>query len=200
MNSFRSCVTKLADPNCKDDLKLKATQEINENLEVSLLWVRLICWSWSLFFAVDFGVFFLSDVSGSLHQDFLEGSAGKWASFHFWVQYSTGGCFVSWFFFFFNKIHVCLLQVRKLILEILNRLPTNDLLRPYVKAILSLVLKLLEIDNEENVLVCLKIIIELHKQYRPTFNAEVSHLLFFCFSFCYSFFFPFVDTTFFAIC
>lgn len=37
-------------------------------------------------------------------------------------------------------------------------------------------LKLLEIDNEENVLVCLKIIIELHKQYRPAFNAEVQFL------------------------
>lgn len=64
--------------------------------------------------------------------------------------------------------------MRKLILEILHRLPTNDLLRPYFKHILSLALKLLEIDNEENVLVCLKIIIELHKQYKPAFNAEVS--------------------------
>lgn len=34
-------------------------------------------------------------------------------------------------------------------------------------------LKLLQIDNEENVLVCLRIIIELHKQFRPQFNPEV---------------------------
>lgn len=34
-------------------------------------------------------------------------------------------------------------------------------------------LTLLKIDNEENVLVCLRIIIELHKQYRPEFNPEV---------------------------
>lgn len=67
--------------------------------------------------------------------------------------------------------------MRKLILEILYRLPTNETLRPYVKPILSLTLKLLEIDNEENVLVCLKIIIELHKQYRPAFNAEIQHFL-----------------------
>lgn len=46
-----------------------------------------------------------------------------------------------------------------------------------MKPILSLTLKLLEIDNEENVLVCLKIIIELHKQYRPAFNAEIKHFL-----------------------
>lgn len=56
----------------------------------------------------------------------------------------------------------------------LYRLPTNETLRPYVKQILSLMLKLLEIDNEENVLVCLKIIIELHKQYKPAFSSEVS--------------------------
>jgi len=53
------------------------------------------------------------------------------------------------------------------------RLPTNESLRPFLKPILSLMLKLLEIDNEENVLVCLRIIIELHKQYRPPFSQEV---------------------------
>lgn len=64
-------------------------------------------------------------------------------------------------------------QVRKLILEMIHRLPTSEILRPYVKHILSLMLKLLQIDNEENVLVCLRIIIELHKQFRPQFNPEV---------------------------
>lgn len=67
-------------------------------------------------------------------------------------------------------------QVRKLILEMIHRLPSNDYLRPYVKQILSLMSKLSETDNEENVLVCLRIIIELHKQYKPTFNPEVSSL------------------------
>lgn len=67
-------------------------------------------------------------------------------------------------------------QVRKLILEMIHRLPTNEYLRPYVKQILSLMLKLLETENEENILVCLRIIIELHKQYRPTFNPEVIDL------------------------
>lgn len=60
----------------------------------------------------------------------------------------------------------------------IHRLPTNDHLRPYVKQILSLMLKLLEIENEENILVCLRIIIELHKQFRPTFNPEVSNNIF----------------------
>uniref|UniRef100_T1JAK1 Transformation/transcription domain-associated protein n=1 Tax=Strigamia maritima TaxID=126957 RepID=T1JAK1_STRMM len=68
-------------------------------------------------------------------------------------------------------------QLRKLILEILHRIPPNENLRPYVKPILTLMFHLLEIENEENVLVCLRIIIELHKQYRPQFNAEIQHFL-----------------------
>ncbi|KAF7269505.1 transcription-associated protein Nipped-A isoform X2 [Rhynchophorus ferrugineus] len=68
-------------------------------------------------------------------------------------------------------------QVRKLILEMLYRLPTNEQLRQYVKPILRLMLKLLEVDNEENVLVCLKIIIELHKQYKPSFSSEIQRFL-----------------------
>lgn len=55
----------------------------------------------------------------------------------------------------------------------IHRLPTSEILRPYVPSILSLMLKLLQNDNEENVLVCLRIIIELHKQYRPQFNQEI---------------------------
>ncbi|KAI4454767.1 ataxia telangiectasia mutated atm -related [Holotrichia oblita] len=138
MNKFRSYVTMLADPNCKDDLKLKATQEISENFETIL--------------------------SSSLYQNFLDHSVKIFLKIlqdgepHFIADYNIQ-------------------QVRKLILEILYRLPTNEALRPYVKPILSLMLKLLEIDNEENVLVCLKIIIELHKQYRPAFNAEIQHFL-----------------------
>jgi len=66
-------------------------------------------------------------------------------------------------------------QVRKLILEMIHRIPSNDYLRPYVRSILTLMSRLLETDNEENVLVCLRIIIELHKQYKPTFNPDVSN-------------------------
>jgi transformation/transcription domain-associated protein len=68
-------------------------------------------------------------------------------------------------------------QVRKLILEMIHRLPTSDALRPHVKNLLSLMFKLLETENEENVLVGLRIIIELHKQYRPQFSPEIQHFL-----------------------
>lgn len=64
-------------------------------------------------------------------------------------------------------------QVRKLILEMIHRLPISETLRQYVKSILILMLKLMEIENEENVLVCLKIFMELHKQYRPAYSTDV---------------------------
>ncbi|KAL3832377.1 hypothetical protein ACJMK2_024027 [Sinanodonta woodiana] len=68
-------------------------------------------------------------------------------------------------------------QLRKLILEIVHRIPCNEHLKKYVQQILSLMFKLLKIENEENVLVCLKIIIELHKQYRPQMNEEIQDFL-----------------------
>ncbi|KAI0213607.1 Transformation/transcription domain-associated protein [Lamellibrachia satsuma] len=68
-------------------------------------------------------------------------------------------------------------QLRKLLLEIIHRIPTNDHLKLFIKPILSIMFKLLESDNEENVLVCLRIIIELHKQYRPQISTEVHHFL-----------------------
>ncbi|XP_074624680.1 transformation/transcription domain-associated protein-like isoform X2 [Acropora palmata] len=68
-------------------------------------------------------------------------------------------------------------QLRKLLLEILHRIPTNEHLRPHFQPILSLMFYLLEIENEENVLVCLRIIIELHKQFRPPLQSEIQHFL-----------------------
>lgn len=67
--------------------------------------------------------------------------------------------------------------MRKLILEMIHRLPVSEIVRPYVKTILSLMLKLLKTDNEDNVLVCLRIIIDLHKQYRPSFHPEIQHFI-----------------------
>lgn len=68
-------------------------------------------------------------------------------------------------------------QVRKLLLEMIQRLPANDALKPFSKSILALCFKLLEIENEENVLVCLRIIIELHKQFRPPHSPEITQFL-----------------------
>ncbi|XP_028408078.1 transformation/transcription domain-associated protein-like isoform X2 [Dendronephthya gigantea] len=70
-------------------------------------------------------------------------------------------------------------QLRKLILEIIHRIPTNDHLRPHYKNILTAMFHLLESENEENVLVCLRIIIELHRQFRPPMQTEIQHFLHF---------------------
>ncbi|XP_063882780.1 transformation/transcription domain-associated protein-like isoform X6 [Scylla paramamosain] len=68
-------------------------------------------------------------------------------------------------------------QLRKLILEMIHRLPSNEQLKVYLRQILSLMFRLLETDNEENVMVCLRIIIELHKTFRPQFSPEIQQFL-----------------------
>lgn len=40
-----------------------------------------------------------------------------------------------------------------------------------------MIFKLIETDNEENVVICLRIVIELHKQFRPAFSPEVQQFL-----------------------
>lgn len=68
-------------------------------------------------------------------------------------------------------------KLRNIILEILNRLPNNDLLRKYVPNLLKLSMYLLEVENEENAVICLRIIIDLHKNYRPSLESEVQPFL-----------------------
>ncbi|XP_028989558.1 transformation/transcription domain-associated protein isoform X1 [Betta splendens] len=68
-------------------------------------------------------------------------------------------------------------QLRKLVLEIIHRIPTNEHLRAHTKNILSVMFRFLEIESEENVLICLRIIIELHKQFRPPISQEIHHFL-----------------------
>lgn len=62
-------------------------------------------------------------------------------------------------------------------LEMMYLLPCNDHVRPYVRQILTLVFKLIEIENEENVLVCLRLVMEMHKQFRPPFSQEIHHFV-----------------------
>eukprot|EP00158_Paraphelidium_tribonemae_P010007 Partr_v1_DN29030_c0_g2_i1_m58788 putative Transformation transcription domain-associated protein len=57
-------------------------------------------------------------------------------------------------------------RLRNTVLEILQRLPYNDSLKPYAAIVLSLVMTALRVDNEENAAICLRVIIELHKNYR----------------------------------
>lgn len=57
-------------------------------------------------------------------------------------------------------------KLRNTVLDILHKLPTYDALRPYVPDLAREVLKILEAENEDNAVVCQRIIIELHKSFR----------------------------------
>lgn len=54
------------------------------------------------------------------------------------------------------------------------RLPCNEYLKPYVDRLVTLGMKLIETDNEQNGISCIRIIVELQKNFRPPYNAEVS--------------------------
>ena len=104
----------LNDPNAKDEAKLKAAQELSDNLDVAL--------------------------SSPHYPTFLEQALRVFlkvlqdASPHFIAEYNVQ-------------------QVRKLVLEMIQRLPANDYLKPHARNILMLTFKLLEFENEDNVLV-----------------------------------------------
>lgn len=64
-------------------------------------------------------------------------------------------------------------KLRKLILEMIQRLPVADAIREHVKDLIKMMFRLFVIENEENVGVLLRIIVELHKAYRPEFMPEI---------------------------
>ncbi|KAL3212169.1 hypothetical protein MRX96_000807 [Rhipicephalus microplus] len=138
INTYRSFVSMLEDPAAKDESKLKAVQELSEELE-------------SIVTSVHYPTFL--DHAMRVFLRILQEGKPQFIAEH------------------------NMQQLRKLILEIIHRIPTNDHLRPYVKQILNLMFELLKVENEENVLVCLRIIIELHKQFRPQFNPEIQQFL-----------------------
>ena len=137
-NVYRSYVTILGDSKAKDETKLKAAQELSENLEVIL--------------------------SSSQYPQFL---AHLIKNFLQVLQHGEPKFLAE----------NCAQQVRKLILEMIYRLPTNDYLKLYYMDVLKIALNLLKTDNEENALICLKIILELRRQFRPPFNQEVPEFL-----------------------
>lgn len=138
MNTFTSFVSMLVDAGAKDENKLKAAQELSENLEII--------------------------VSSPQYPSFLDHAMKSFLK----ILQDGEPLFIA---------EYNIQQVRKLILEMIHRLPTNEHLRPYVKQTLNLMFRLLEKENEDNVLTCLRIIIELHKQYRPQYSVEIQTFL-----------------------
>ncbi|KAE8910303.1 hypothetical protein PF005_g1396 [Phytophthora fragariae] len=68
-------------------------------------------------------------------------------------------------------------RCRKVLLQILNRLPSNEALRPYVAQLLQLLMEVLQKDNEDNALIALKTLFDLHRNYRPGLCNEVQPFL-----------------------
>eukprot|EP00958_Prasinococcus_capsulatus_P028071 scaffold6247_cov416-Prasinococcus_capsulatus_cf.AAC.17 len=68
-------------------------------------------------------------------------------------------------------------KLRSVLLEILNRLPQNDVLKPYVQELLETCMQALRTDNEDNAITCLRVIFDLHKNYRPSLEREVQPFL-----------------------
>lgn len=68
-------------------------------------------------------------------------------------------------------------KLRNIVVEILNRLPHSEVLRPFVQELLKVAMQVLTTDNEENGLICIRIIFDLLRNFRPTLEHEVQPFL-----------------------
>ncbi|CAL2274022.1 unnamed protein product [Prunus armeniaca] len=68
-------------------------------------------------------------------------------------------------------------KLRNIVVEILNRLPHSEVLRPFVQELLKVAMQVLTTDNEENGLICIRIIFDLLRNFRPTLENEVQPFL-----------------------
>ncbi|KAI8052219.1 hypothetical protein BDF22DRAFT_743794 [Syncephalis plumigaleata] len=68
-------------------------------------------------------------------------------------------------------------RLRQTILEIIHRFPHNDDLAQYASDLMGLLLRLLRVENEENAVLCLKIIIDLHRTYKELLEEHVQPFL-----------------------
>jgi transformation/transcription domain-associated protein len=68
-------------------------------------------------------------------------------------------------------------RIRRMVLDIFHKFPGNEVLRPHVYEIMQLSLRIVEGDNEDNACIALKIILDLHKTYRPALDSYVQPFL-----------------------
>ncbi|CAK5085298.1 unnamed protein product [Meloidogyne enterolobii] len=66
------------------------------------------------------------------------------------------------------------LQLRKLMLELLFRLSSNDVVKSYGKSLQQILLRLIYLENEENALLIIKILTDHIKTFRPAFASELT--------------------------
>jgi transformation/transcription domain-associated protein len=68
-------------------------------------------------------------------------------------------------------------KLRNIVVEILNRLPHTEVLRPFVQELLKVAMHVLTSDNEENGLICIRIIFDLLRNFRPSLENDVQPFL-----------------------
>jgi transformation/transcription domain-associated protein len=68
-------------------------------------------------------------------------------------------------------------QFRRVLLEIINRLPANEAIRPYATPIFSCMLHILRHDNEENGVIACKTLLDVVRNYRPLTEDSLSEFL-----------------------
>lgn len=62
-------------------------------------------------------------------------------------------------------------------MEIIYRLPQTEALKEYVPELCRALMKTLRIENEDNAVVCVKIIIDLHRSFRQVLEDQVQPFL-----------------------
>ncbi|CEG63044.1 Putative Transformation/transcription domain-associated protein [Rhizopus microsporus] len=68
-------------------------------------------------------------------------------------------------------------KLRNIILEIIYRLPQTEALKEYVPELCRTLMKILRVENEDNAVVCVKIIIDLHRSFRQVLEDQVQPFL-----------------------
>lgn len=68
-------------------------------------------------------------------------------------------------------------RFRNTLLAFLQRLPHNDPLKPHESSLMSTALALLKIENEENALLCIKIIIDGFRSHKEQTEQHVQPFL-----------------------
>ncbi|OZJ06116.1 hypothetical protein BZG36_01053 [Bifiguratus adelaidae] len=68
-------------------------------------------------------------------------------------------------------------KLRNIILEIIHRIPQNDALKEYASDLCKLLMSLLRIENEDNAVICLKTIIDLHRSFKHILEDQVQPFL-----------------------
>ncbi|KAJ3074848.1 hypothetical protein HDU98_010028 [Podochytrium sp. JEL0797] len=64
-------------------------------------------------------------------------------------------------------------KLRNSVIEIIHRLPLTEALRNYATELMTVLMSVLKSDNEENAVIALKVVVELHKIYKAELEGHV---------------------------